>query len=165
MKLDSLEKLFVEQLKDMHSAESQLLEALPRLAEAASAEKLGDVFQKHATQTADHIDRIDRICDSLEFSPRGERCEAMAGLIREAKEIINNDADDQVRDAALICIAQKIEHYEIASYGCLRAFASTLGRDRDAETLGRTLHEERDADHALNAMAMRWVNQFAKSGA
>jgi ferritin-like metal-binding protein YciE len=165
MRLDHLEKLFVSQLKDMHSAERQLVEALPKMRDAAVSEPLRATISSHLKETQTHIERLDRIFGTLEFKPGGHKCAAMAGLIEEGKEILKADADPKVRDAAIICAAQKIEHYEIATYGCLRAWARLLGRDDAARLINETLREEREADDALSGLADQWVNAFAMQGA
>lgn len=165
MKLDHLEKLYVNQLKDAYSAENQLIKAMPALQDAATAEKLSKSLANHFQETQGHIDRLERIFKKLDFKPGGHRCYAMEGLITEAKEIISEDAEPHVRDAAIICAAQKIEHYEIATYGCLRSWAKLMSRDEDADLLEKTLDEEGKADKKLSELAEQWVNAFALQSA
>lgn len=161
VKLDALHKVFVSQLKDMHSAENQLLEALPKVAEAATSAKLRKAFTDHLEETRGQIDRLEQIFSTLDFKPGGHRCKAMAGLIEEGEEIINEDGEPEARDAALICAAQKVEHYEIATYGSLRAYARVLGLDKAYELLTATLEEERSADSGLTDLAENTINKLA----
>ncbi|MHA7812251.1 MAG: YciE/YciF ferroxidase family protein [Phycisphaerales bacterium] len=161
MKLDALRKVYVEQLKDMYSAETQLLEAIPKMAEAATSEKLTQAFHDHLKETQGQIARLETIFDSLEYEPGGHRCKAMAGLIEEGEEIIKSDGEPEARDAALICAAQKVEHYEIATYGSLRAYARVLGEDNAEKLLTDTLDEERKADSLMTDLAENTINKLA----
>lgn len=161
MKIDHLSKLFVAQLKDAYSAERQFLEVMPVLEKHARSEKLKDAIRKHIGETEKQIARIEKIFESVEFSPGGHKCEAAAGLVKEAKEICKDVSDASVMDAAVICAAQKIEHYEIATYGCLRSYAKMMGNDAVAKAIQQTLDEEHKADHHLTEMAEQWVNAFA----
>ena len=163
-KLNSLEDLFVHELKDLHSAESQLLKALPKFAEAATNESLRAAFEEHLSETEEHLTRIEQIMQNFEGSPRGKACKAMQGLIEEGEEIINEDAEPAVKDAALIVAAQKVEHYEISAYGSARAMAEALGQDDVADILGTTLDEESMTDEALTALAQE-INMEAFEGA
>ncbi len=164
IKLDHLDKLFHKQIKDAHSAESQLLEALPKMHKAASDVELKAAFADHLKVTKTHISRLQEIAERLEFSPLGHHCNAMEGLIKEGAEVIEaSDADPSVRDAALICAAQKVEHYEVALYGCLRAYAEMLSHDSAQKLLAQTLEEERAADTHLTEIAMGTVNVAANS--
>jgi len=161
MKLDALRKVYVEQLKDMYSAETQLLEAIPKMAEAATSEKLTQAFHDHLKETQGQISRLETIFESLEYEPGGHRCKAMAGLIEEGEEIIKSDGEPEARDAALICAAQKVEHYEIATYGSLRAYARVLGEDNAEKLLTETLDEERKADSLMTDLAENTINKLA----
>lgn len=161
LKLDDLKKVFVQQLKDIYSAEHQLIEALPKMAAGATNTDLENAFRKHLAETRIHVRRIDEIFKHLEYKPGGHRCKAMEGLVAEGAEVLNEDADPEARDAAIICAAQKIEHYEIATYGTLRAFAKLLGMAEAAELLGETLAEERQADRGLTELAESSINQLA----
>ncbi len=165
IKIDHLEKLYVSQLKDAYSAEQQLVEALPKMIEAASATKLSEAFSEHLQETKDHVKRLEKIFKGLDYAPGGHRCKAMEGLIKEAKEILEESDDPRVRDAAMICAAQKVEHYEIATYGCLRAYAKLMKQDEAAELIEETLQEEKNADGRLSELAEQWVNAFAMQGA
>ena len=161
MKLDHLYKLFVSQLKDAYSAENQFLEVLPVFEKQARSEKLKSAIRAHIGETRKQIERLTGIFDGLEYAPGGHRCKAAEGLVKEAKEICDEVNDPSVMDAAIICAAQKIEHYEIATYGCLRSYARILGNDRIVAALEQTLDEEHKADHHLTEMAEQWVNAFA----
>jgi ferritin-like metal-binding protein YciE len=152
-KVTTLEQLFVEQLKDLYSAENQLIEALPKMAGAAHAPALKKGFQTHLKETREHARRLTRILKSLGESPEGKTCKAMQGLVKEGDETISEDASREVKDAALIAAAQRVEHYEIAGYGCVRTYATLLGRKADARTLATTLEEEAATDKKLTAAA------------
>ena len=161
IKLDGLEKVFVQQLKDMYSAENQLLEALPKMAQAATSSKLEQAFQDHFKETQGQVKRLEKIFSSIDYKPGGHRCRAMEGLIEEGKEIIDEQGEPEARDAALICAAQKVEHYEMATYGTLRTYARTLGLDDACELLTETLREERNADSLLTDLAEHSINKLA----
>jgi ferritin-like metal-binding protein YciE len=161
MKINSLADLYLEQIRDMHSCESQLIKALPKMANAANNSELKKAFEKHLEQTKVHQQRLDHILAILE-KPAGRKvCAAAAGLIKEADEVIENEGDDDARDAGLICAAQKLEHYEIASYGCLRTYAKMLDREQETGLLGDTLEEEKHADVELTKLAMTVINKAA----
>jgi ferritin-like metal-binding protein YciE len=153
MQLNTLQDLFVEELHDLHSAEEQLVQALPKMAQAASNNELREAFQHHLQETQDHLNRINDIYGELGVSPSGERCEAMEGLIAEGEELIEADGDPTVKDAALIGAAQRVEHYEIAAYGTTRELAKELGHEHAHELLDQTLDEESNADKLLNKIA------------
>lgn len=163
-KLNSLEELFVHELKDLHSAESQLIKALPKFAKAATNESLRAAFEDHLSETEEHLARIERIMENFDGSPRGKSCKAMHGLIEESEEVIAEDAEPAVKDAALIIAAQKVEHYEISAYGSARAMAEALGQDDIADILGTTLDEESMTDESLTALAQE-INMEACEGA
>jgi len=152
-KLTTLQDLLVSELKDLYSAENQLLKALPKMAKAATSEDLKAAFEKHLEQTKTHAERLEKIMEELGESPKGKTCKAMKGLIEEGSETISEDAEDFVKDAALIGAAQRVEHYEIAGYGTARTFAQTLGHDEIAEILQKTLDEEGETDQALTDLA------------
>lgn len=158
MKLDSLEKLFVHELKDIHSAERQLLKALPVMADAANNSDLKAAFQKHLKETQGQVDRLDTIFAGLDFQPGGHKCAAMAGLIEEGEEMCKADADEHVRDAGLIACAQRVEHYEIAAYGTAVALAEKLGMQDAADLLRKSLEEEGKTDRDLTHLAERIIN-------
>ncbi len=161
MSLDSLQSLFLDELKDIYHAEKQLVQALPRLAKAAGTPELRDAFTSHLKQTEGHVRRLETIFKDLGQPARGKRCKGMEGLIEEGKEILQEEGEEPVIDAALIASAQKVEHYEIASYGCLRTYAQLLGHENAARLLAETLAEEEAADEKLNAIAETRVNANA----
>jgi ferritin-like metal-binding protein YciE len=158
MKLASLRDLYVSELKDLHSAENQILKALPKMAEAASSSELQDAFREHLEQTKVHVQRLEQIFDKLDTSPKGKKCLAMEGLIEEGKELTEEDVDPEVLDAGLISAAQKVEHYEMAGYGCVRTYAQLLGDDEAAGLLQQTLREESETDKKLTALADAVIN-------
>jgi ferritin-like metal-binding protein YciE len=166
MKLHSLDDLFLDQLRDLYSAESQILKGLPRMAKAASTAELRNAFQEHLEQTRGHMERLDQIFDQLGMSPRGKKCHAIEGVLEEVKEVINlDDADPAVRDAALIAAAQRVEHYEMAGYGCARTYARLLDNEEAANQLQQTLDEERQTDKKLTQIAESMVNLRAVEAA
>lgn len=130
-----LQELYVDELKDLHNAENQLVKALPKMAKAASSEKLRAGFEEHLQQTKGHVSRLEQIFESLGESPKGKKCKGMEGLVEEGSEIIDEDLEDGVKDAGLIGAAQRVEHYEIAAYGTVKAFAETLGHSEHASLL------------------------------
>jgi ferritin-like metal-binding protein YciE len=161
MKIKSMMDLYVDQLLDIYSAEKQLLKALPKMAKAASHDNLRQAFENHLRETEGHVERVERILAGLDKKPGRKVCEAMKGLVEEGAEMIEIEADDDVRDAGLVVAAQKVEHYEIASYGCLRTHAQLLGRGGDAKLLDKTLEEEKKADVTLTELATSVVNAEA----
>jgi len=162
MTLETLDDLFVEELKDLYSAEHQLIKALPKMVKAADNVQLHGAFAMHLKQTEEHARRIEEIFSAgLEGSPRGKKCAAMEGLIEEGKEVIQEGGAPDVVDAALIGAAQRVEHYEIAAYGTARAHAQQLGYANAARLLEQTLHEESAADAKLNEIAEGSVNASA----
>jgi ferritin-like metal-binding protein YciE len=163
MKLESLHDLYVEELKDLYSAENQLLTALPKMAKAASAPELEAAFTGHLEETRGHVERLDRIFKTLGASPKGKKCKAMEGLIEEGKEVMEEDAEPAVMDAALIAAGQRVEHYEMAGYGCVRTFARLLGEEDAADLLQETLDEEGAADKKLTELAETVINVEANT--
>ncbi|MFP4127250.1 MAG: ferritin-like domain-containing protein [Alphaproteobacteria bacterium] len=161
MALDNLRDLFVYELRDVYHAEKQLLEALPKMEEAASEPKLEKAFSDHQRETAEHVRRLERIFDELGTSKRARHCEAMEGLIEEARERIDDIPKGDLRDAALIVAAQKVEHYEIASYGSLLALANQLKVQKITEELKTTEEEEKKADLEFSKLATKQVNPEA----
>lgn len=152
-KMKSLKDLFEHQLKDLYSAESQLVEVLPTMAEKASDSKLKKAFQEHLEETKEHKKRLEEVCSELGIKPSGETCKAMEGLIKEAKSTIKEEADASVMDAALIAEAQRVEHYEIAGYGTVCRYADMLGHEKIKNILGKTLEQEKSADEKLTKIA------------
>jgi ferritin-like metal-binding protein YciE len=158
MKLDSLNKLYVDELKDIYSAETQITKALPRMVKKATSPDLKAAFEAHLQETYGQIERLERIFQTLEKSPRGKKCIGMEGLLEEGKEVMGEDIDAEVLDAALIAAAQKVEHYEISSYGTVRAYAQLLGDNAAVELLTLTLEEEVEADEKLTHLAESGIN-------
>jgi ferritin-like metal-binding protein YciE len=165
MKLDTLEKLYVDELRDIYNAENQLLKALPKMAKGSSSPDLKSGFEKHLRQTETHVERLDQIFAELDESPKGKTCHAMKGLIEEGSEILKEDGEESVLDAGIIVAAQKVEHYEMAAYGSARTFARLLGQDKAAELLQSTLDEESETNESLNQLAENMVNPEALIGA
>jgi ferritin-like metal-binding protein YciE len=163
MKLDTLEQLYISELRDLYSAENQLLNALPKMAKGASSPELKDAFEKHLEQTKGHVERLEQIFQHLDENPKGKTCHAMQGLIEEGSEILKEDGEDSVLDAGIIVAAQKVEHYEIASYGSVRTFANLLNQDEPARLLQSTLDEESETNEILNGLAESIVNPEALS--
>jgi ferritin-like metal-binding protein YciE len=161
MKLDTLQKLYANELRDLYNAENQLLKALPKMAKAASSDELKSAFEKHLEQTKSHVERLEQVFEELGEKPKGKTCHGMKGLIEEGSEILKQDGEESVLDAGIIVAAQKVEHYEIASYGSVRTFAELLGKNKSAELLQTTLNEESEANKALNQLAEGIVNPEA----
>lgn len=165
MSMKTLKDLYIHELKDLYSAEKQLTEALPKMAEAATAEDLRQAFQSHLEETREQLERVHGLLKNLGENPGNTTCEAMQGLIEEGEEIIKEDASSEVKDAALIAAAQRVEHYEMAGYGTARAFAETLGESEAAAVLDGILQEESSANSKLNSLATGQINTAALSGA
>ncbi|HEX4706365.1 MAG TPA: ferritin-like domain-containing protein [Candidatus Udaeobacter sp.] len=161
MKLDTLKTLYVDELRDLYNAESQLLKALPKMAKGATSEELQEAFEKHLEQTKTHVQRLEEVFEEVGEKPKSKTCKAMRGLIEEGSEILKENGEESVIDAGIIVAAQKVEHYEIASYGSVRTFAQLLGKDRSAELLQTTLDEESEANELLNKLAEDIVNPEA----
>jgi ferritin-like metal-binding protein YciE len=153
MKVESLRDLYLEQLKDLYNAEHQLIKALPRMAKAASSEKLRSAFEEHLEKTKGHAERIETIFEQMGEKIESKKCKAMEGLVKEGAAVIEEDMTEALKDAALIAAAQRVEHYEMAGYGCVRTYATILGDEEAAELLARTLDEEKEADGTLNGIA------------
>jgi ferritin-like metal-binding protein YciE len=161
--MESLHDAFEEELKDVLSAEKQLLKALPKMAKACSNEDLAAGFEEHLEQTKGQVERLEKIFEMLDKTPRAKKCKAMEGLIEEASEILEEEAAPEVLDAMIIGAAQKVEHYEIATYGTLVTWARQLEMDEAADLLQQTLDEEKETDMKLTEMAETGVNQSAES--
>lgn len=163
MELESLKDLYIHELKDLYSAENQLIKALPKMAKAATNEELAQGFREHLEQTKEHASRLEQILKSHEESTRGPKCKGMEGLLAEGKEMMEEEATDEVRDAGLISAAQRVEHYEIAGYGCARTYAEKLGDDEGVSLLEQTLQEEKDTDQKLTDLAESSINVEANA--
>ena len=164
MAMTNLRDLYVDQLRDLYSAEQQILVALPKMLSAATDAELREKFQKHQAETRRHADRLMEIFDDLGETPSGHHCRGMEGLLLEGDEVLQRRGSipPEVLDAALICASQRVEHYEIAGYGCVRTFAEMLGLDKHAKLLQKTLEEEGHADHVLTDVAEDRVNPEAR---
>lgn len=161
MKLETLHDLYVGELKDLHSAESQMADALPEMGKAAMSPELCGAFEEHLTETQIHIDRLESILNALEISPKGHKCRGMAGLLSEGAYLMKQEGDPSVIDAGLIAQAQRVEHYEMAGYGCARTYARLLGFNEAANLLQTTLDEEGASDERLTELAISVINPEA----
>jgi ferritin-like metal-binding protein YciE len=162
MEMDSLRELYVDELKDLWSAETQITKALPKMMKAATSPKLKKAFNTHLKQTERQIKRLERIFKELDESPRGKKCVGMEGLIKEGQELIKEKPEPDVLDAGLIAAAQHVEHYEMAGYGCVRTWARQMGEERHAELLQETLDEEEQTDKLLTDLAESEINVDAE---
>lgn len=162
MSENTLKELFIDELRDLYDAENRLVKAIPKIAKACSSNELRSGFEHHLEQTKGHVDRLRQILTSLEEKPVGKKCPGMTGIIREGEETMNEDYEGGVRDAAIISIAQRVEHYEIAAYGCVRAWAEGLGEREAAALLEKTLNEEKETDAKLTELAEQ-INASALS--
>lgn len=163
-KLDTLDRLLHDELKDIYSAENQLTKALPKMAKQASSEELREAIASHLEETKGQIERLDKIASLLDIKLTGKKCKAMEGLIEEAKELMEEDGEPAILDAAMIGAAQKVEHYEMAAYGTARALAEQLGHSEIAELLQETLDEESAADEKLTEVATSAIYPAIGSG-
>jgi len=162
MKLKSLRDLYVHELKDIYSAEKQIIAALPKMTKATQHEELVAAFEEHLEQTQVHLQRVEKILKELGETTKGDKCKGMEGLLEEASKMLEEDTTPDVLDAALIGAAQKVEHYEIASYGTVRTYAEVLGEDEAAELLQMTLDEEVETDEKLTELAESSINAEAE---
>lgn len=161
MELKNLEALFLEELRDIYSAESQLVKALPKMAKAAASAELKDAFTTHTEETKEQIARLDQIFQEIGKSPRGKKCMGMEGLLAEGDEMAKEKGEPEVKDAGLISAAQRVEHYEIAAYGTARTYAKMLKNKTAEQILKQTLEEEKMTDKKLNKLALQSVNPRA----
>ena len=150
---NGLRELYLDELRDLYNAENQLLKALPKMAKAASSDELRNGFQEHLEQTKGHVERLEQIFEALDESPKGKKCAGMEGLVKEGAEVMQEDFEGAVMDAALIGAAQRVEHYEIAAYGTVIAFAEQLGESEHSSLLKETLDEEKETDEKLTSLA------------
>jgi ferritin-like metal-binding protein YciE len=165
MKIQSLQDLFVDELRDLYNAENQLVKALPKMAKSASATDLQEAIEEHLEQTKNHVERLEQIFEKLEISPKGKKCLGMQGLIDEVKEVLSEGMEENVLDAAIIAAAQRVEHYEMAGYGTARTFAKMLGQKEAAQLLQETLNEESEANEKLTQLAESHINAEAAHSA
>jgi ferritin-like metal-binding protein YciE len=163
MELNTLQDLYIKELKDLYSAEKQILKALPKMMKAAKNRQLAAAFKKHLGQTERQADRLKKLLERHGASASGPKCIGMEGVLKEGDEMIAEDAEDEVRDAGLIAAAQRVEHYEIAGYGCARTYAEELGDKQGAKTLDVTLREEADTDKSLTKIAKSLINLKARA--
>jgi ferritin-like metal-binding protein YciE len=164
MELETLRDLYIDELRDLYSAEKQIVAALPKMARSATNSELRRAFEEHLEQTRGHVDRLEVIFETLDGEPGGKKCKGMEGLIEEGKELMEEDAQDDVLDAGLIAKAQHVEHYEMAGYGTVRTYALILGENKHAQLLQQTLDEEIEADRLLTELAESAVNIDATIG-
>jgi len=164
MAANSLQELYVEQLRDLYDAEQQIIKALPKLIEAAQSEELSDALNEHLEVTRKQAERVAKICQELDEDVKGEKCKGMEGVIKEGSELVEEIEDEDVRDAAIIAAAQRVEHYEMAGYGTARTFATLLGYDDAAQMLEETLDEEKEADQKLSELAEQLNSEAMEEG-
>lgn len=153
MEHEALKELYIDELKDIYNAENQLVKALPKMAKAATSEELRNGFEEHLEQTKGHVQRLEQIFKALDEKPTGKKCKGMEGLVAEGQEMMGEDFEDDVMDAALISAAQRVEHYEIAAYGTVRTYAELLGEENAVQLLEQTLEEEKETDQKLTDLA------------
>jgi ferritin-like metal-binding protein YciE len=158
MELDTLQALYIERLRDLYSAENQIIKAIPKMRKKVTHEELGEAFDTHLEQTREQVARLERIFEDLGEKPTGKHCKGMEGLIAEATELMGEDAEPDVLDAGLIASAQHVEHYEMAGYGTARTYAEMLGMEEHAQLLQQTLNEEEETDRLLTELAQNSVN-------
>jgi ferritin-like metal-binding protein YciE len=156
MNVDSIEKLFVEELRDLYSAETQITKALPKLVKAATSNDLRSAFEHHLKETEGHVQRLEQVFQILDMSPKGKTCDGMKGVLSEGAEALRETEEGDVRDVALISAAQRVEHYEMAGYGSVRSYAERLGQARIAQLLQATLDEEKAADKKLTEIVQKF---------
>ena len=162
---EGLKELYIDELKDLYSAETQLVKALPKMAKAASSQELRQGFEEHLEQTKGHVERLEKVFKVLGESPKGKTCKGMQGLIEEGSEVIEEDFEGSLMDAALIGAAQRVEHYEIAAYGTVCAFAKELGESDQASLLNETLEEEKETDEKLSELSTQINTEANEEGA
>ena len=164
-KIETLEALYVDELRDLYHAEMQLAKTMPAMAQAVQSDELRKEFQNEASEARQHADRISQICSALQADPSGHRCKGMEGLLEEGRELIQDGVQNPVLDAGLIVTAQKAQHYEIAGYGSALTFARILGREKDESLLRETMEEEKEADARFTQIANRAINIAAAAAA
>lgn len=150
---ESVRQLYIDELRDLYNAETQLVKALPKMAKASSNDELREAFEEHLRQTSEHVSRLEQIFEMLDEKPTGKKCLGMEGLVKEAAETMKEDYEDSVMDAGIIGAAQRVEHYEIAGYGTVRTLAELMGEDEHVSLLEQTLEEEKQTDQKLTELA------------
>jgi ferritin-like metal-binding protein YciE len=163
-KENSLKEVYIDELKDLYNSENQLIKAIPKMAKAANSTDLRAGFEEHLEQTKNHATRLDQILEALGENPRGKKCKGMQGIVAEGSEVIDQSHEGAVRDSALIAAAQRVEHYEIAAYGVVRAFAELLGQNEAVSLLTQTLSEEKETDEKLSELAQAINQEAAQAG-
>jgi ferritin-like metal-binding protein YciE len=163
MSKDSLKELYIDELKDLYSAENQLIKALPKMAKGATSDELREGFEEHLEQTKGHVERLEKIFEMLGEEPGGKKCVGMEGIVKEGAEVLGEDYEASVMDAAIISAAQRVEHYEIAGYGAVLAYAELLGESEQASLLQETLEEEEETEEKLTELSKE-INAAANGG-
>ncbi|MBV9504941.1 MAG: ferritin-like domain-containing protein [Acidobacteriia bacterium] len=163
MKLNDLQDLYLAEIKDLYDGEQRIIKALPKMAENANSSDLRNAFEAHLNQTRQHVARLEQIFQKLDETPKGQKCKGLEGIIDEGEDMMDKDAPPAVADAALISAAQRVEHYEIAAYGSVRAYARRLGLEDHVQLLQQTLDEETETDRQLTSLAESYINEEAKS--
>lgn len=158
MKLKTIQDLYIEELQDIYSAETQLVKALPKVADECTNDELRSAIEDHLEQTKEHVERLEQVFEGLDASPKGKKCAGMEGMIKEAQETLDEEMTEDIKDAAIIAACQRVEHYEIAVYGTVCTYAKLLGREDDLDLLGQTLDEEKEADETLTDIAENTIN-------
>lgn len=164
MSKESLKELYIDELRDLYNAETQLVKALPKLAKASSNDELREAFESHLRETTEHVSRLEQIFEMLEEKPTGKKCMGMEGLVKEGAETMKEDYEEEIMDSALIGAAQRVEHYEMAGYGTVKALAEALGEDEHVSLLEQTLEEEKAADEKLTEIAEEITPQALGDG-
>jgi ferritin-like metal-binding protein YciE len=164
MSKESLKELYIDELRDLYSAETQLVKALPKMAKASANDELREAFENHLRETSEHVSRLEQIFEQLGEKPTGKKCMGMEGLVKEGSETTKEDYEDDVKDAAIIGAAQRVEHYEMAGYGTVKALAELLGEDEHVSLLEQTLEEEKAADEKLTELSEEINSQAVGSG-
>jgi ferritin-like metal-binding protein YciE len=164
MQIETMQELYLDVLKDLYDAEQQILKALPKMAKAANSEDLRNGFEEHLAQTQTHVERLDQVFEQIGETAKRKKCKAIEGLLEEGKELMDSASDPEVLDAGLIAAAQKVEHYEIATYGCARTYAELLDQGGATDLLQQTLDEEKLTDRKLTELAVSQINLEAAEG-
>jgi ferritin-like metal-binding protein YciE len=164
MSKESLKELYIDELRDLYNAETQLVKALPKMAKASANDQLREAFENHLRETSEHVSRLEQIFEQLGEKASGKKCLGMEGLVKEGSETMKEDYEDEIKDAAIIGAAQRVEHYEIAGYGTVRALAELLGEDEHVSLIEQTLEEEKKADEKLTELSEDINSEAAEGG-